>query len=92
MIYPFNARWSCLANKIDVNPSFVPQVVLACAILHNFVEGQKESFSDSWNLSAQNNIEYHQPGDVNSNESIKGDATQSNDIRMALKMYLKENV
>ncbi|XP_036329886.1 protein ALP1-like [Rhagoletis pomonella] len=42
-------RWRCLTKRIDVNPTFVPQVVLACAILHNFVEQQKESYLEIGN-------------------------------------------
>lgn len=38
------SRWRCLWKRIDVNPLFVPKVVLACTILHNFVEQQKDTF------------------------------------------------
>ncbi|XP_034474330.1 protein ALP1-like [Drosophila innubila] len=85
-------RWGCLAKRIDVKPSFVPQVVLACAILHNFVEEQKESFSDSWDLSHQCNSEYPQPREENLTDSLSEDNIQAKDMRTVLRRYLKENV
>jgi len=41
-------RWCCLQKRIDIHYSFVPQVISACAILHNIVERKHEEFNSSW--------------------------------------------
>ncbi|XP_036336157.1 protein ALP1-like [Rhagoletis pomonella] len=84
-------RWRCLTKRIDVNPTFVPQVVLACAILHNFVEQQKESYLETWAQSALNIREFRQPQDTFSSEIIFDDNVDPKHLRNNLKNFLKDN-
>ncbi|XP_036340350.1 protein ALP1-like [Rhagoletis pomonella] len=84
-------RWRCLTKRIDVNPTFVPQVVLACAILHNFVEQQKESYLETWAQSALNIREFPQPQDTLSSEIIFDDNVDPKHLRNNLKNFLKDN-
>jgi len=41
-------RWRCLVNRIDIGFKFVPYVALACATLHNFVEGEVYDSQRIW--------------------------------------------
>ncbi|XP_046382336.1 protein ALP1-like [Ischnura elegans] len=50
------ARWRCLLKRIDVDYTFVPQVVTACCILHNLVERSKDTFVDNWLELVQEHI------------------------------------
>ncbi|XP_039305175.1 protein ALP1-like [Solenopsis invicta] len=42
------ARWRMLQKKIDCHYKFVPQVIVACCVLHNFCEDNKDRFLEEW--------------------------------------------
>ncbi|XP_069757269.1 putative nuclease HARBI1 [Narcine bancroftii] len=42
-------RWRCLAKRLDICTSFVSDVVVACCVLHNICEINKEHFLPEWN-------------------------------------------
>ncbi|KMQ84770.1 nuclease harbi1-like protein, partial [Lasius niger] len=42
------ARWRMLQKKVDCNYKFVPQVIVACCVLHNFCEDNKDRFLEEW--------------------------------------------
>ncbi|XP_039953242.1 protein ALP1-like [Bactrocera tryoni] len=84
-------RWRCIAKRIDVDPAFVPQVVLACAILHNYVEQQKESYLEFWSQSVQEDIHYPQPQDTITSEMISERNIHPKDLRNNIKNWLKDN-
>ena len=50
-------RWRCLLKRNDINLQNLPNVVAACATLHNMCEIYKEQFNDEWstNTDADNN-------------------------------------
>lgn len=82
-------RWRCIGKRIDVNPNFVPKVALACAILHNFVEQQKETFREHW---LQNGNEFIQPNSNRSYETINsGTEFDPRCIRNCIKDFLAAN-
>ncbi|XP_017465343.1 PREDICTED: putative nuclease HARBI1 [Rhagoletis zephyria] len=81
-------RWRCLSKRIDVDPNFVPSVVLACAVLHNFAEQQKEIFLDSWAQNVENDVEFQQPRDQYSFEIISEGNIDPKCVRNNLKNYL----
>ena len=82
------ARWRCLLKRIDVDPSFVPSVVLACVILHNFVEKNKERCLDSWLDVVHNDVEFQQPSDRYSFEMISENNINPKHVRDNLKNYI----
>lgn len=84
-------RWRCLLKRLDVNPTFVPEVVLACTILHNFVEEQKETYIDGWSLTVQSEQEYQQPLDHISTQIIAEDNIDPKVLRNNINNYLSKN-
>lgn len=42
------ARWRMLQKKIDCNYKFVPQLIVACCVLHNFCEDNRDRFIEEW--------------------------------------------
>lgn len=42
-------RWRCLAKRNDISTAFVSDVVVACCVLHNICELNKEHFLPEWN-------------------------------------------
>ena len=51
------ARWRCLLKRIDMDVNYIPDVVAACATLHNICEIHKDRFDNEW----LNNIIDNQP-------------------------------
>lgn len=43
-------RWKCLAKRNDVDISIMPDIVIACCVLHNICEIQKEHYLPEWNI------------------------------------------
>ncbi|XP_041930273.1 protein ANTAGONIST OF LIKE HETEROCHROMATIN PROTEIN 1 [Alosa sapidissima] len=43
-------RWRCLSKRLDVATASVSDVVLACCVLHNICELNKENFLPEWNI------------------------------------------
>ncbi|XP_069769230.1 putative nuclease HARBI1 [Narcine bancroftii] len=41
-------RWRCLAKRLDISPTLVAEVALACCVLHNICEINKEHFLPEW--------------------------------------------
>lgn len=42
------ARWRMLQKKLDCNYKFVPLLIVACCVLHNFCEDNKDRFLEEW--------------------------------------------
>lgn len=42
------ARWQCLSKRNDCGLDVVPTMVLACCILHNVCEEQRDAFNPEW--------------------------------------------
>ena len=42
------ARWRRLSKKIDMFVGNVPNIILACCILHNICEVHGDVFNDEW--------------------------------------------
>lgn len=83
-------RWRCLLKRFDVQYSFVPEVALACCILHNIVEENKETFSSNWVASVEEtNTIYPQPNNCVSNQTINLNNYDAKFIRENLKVYMK---
>lgn len=45
-------RWRLLLKRSDINYTFMPQVIVACCVLHNMIECRKEVFPPQWTLTA----------------------------------------
>lgn len=43
-------RWRCLAKRNDISTASMPGVVVACCVLHNMCELNKEYFLPEWNV------------------------------------------
>ncbi|XP_070552294.1 uncharacterized protein [Ptychodera flava] len=41
-------RWRCLLKRSDCNLDILPNVVLACCVLHNLCEQHRNPFNDGW--------------------------------------------
>lgn len=81
-------RWRCILKRIDVNPAFVPEVVLACTILHNFVERNREPYLSNWMTYVESENEYPQPPDRVSVQTISDDNVDPKIIRDNIKNFL----
>ena len=42
------ARWRRLLKRLDVDANKVPNIVIACCILHNICEIHGDAFHESW--------------------------------------------
>nr|XP_054598560.1 uncharacterized protein LOC107380144 [Nothobranchius furzeri] len=45
-------RWKCLAKRCDVDIHIMPDIVIACCILHNVCEINKDNYLADWNTDA----------------------------------------
>jgi len=45
-------RWRCLLKRNDTNLHYLPNVIAACATLHNMCEIHKEHFNEEWHTSS----------------------------------------
>lgn len=48
------ARFRCLIKRIDISYTFVPNIVIACVILHNIIEIHKDTFVKNWLEAVRN--------------------------------------
>lgn len=87
------ARWKVLTKQNDMTLSFVPTLVMACFVLHNFCEW-KNTYLDEEAIKAQ--IELNKttekyfkniPDPVYSSNTAQG-----NDVRQVLKSYINQNL
>lgn len=46
-------RWRLLLKRSDIDYVFMPQVIVACCVLHNMIENRKEVFPPHWILTAE---------------------------------------
>lgn len=44
-------RWRLLLKRSDIDYTFMPQVIVACCVLHNMIECRKEVFPPQWILT-----------------------------------------
>ncbi|XP_065134336.1 uncharacterized protein [Paramisgurnus dabryanus] len=44
-------RWRCLLKRNDVDINIMPDIIVACCILHNICELRKEKFLPEWNIN-----------------------------------------
>ncbi|XP_051793477.1 uncharacterized protein LOC127530540 [Acanthochromis polyacanthus] len=72
-------RWRCLLKVCDAHITFVSQIVLACCVLHNFLEVHHEDYFNE-ETEAEEEIEAVPEG-------RGGDNQQQSDIRNALCRY-----
>lgn len=88
-------RWRRLMKKMDVNVNYAPTIILACCVLHNIVEFNKEDCPEKWldmvRTSAQT---YPQPEETGGREenhtrSSREDKT-GEEVRNALLEVTKE--
>lgn len=84
-------RWRCVCKRTDISISAVPKVVVACTILHNFCEKEKEHYNNTWNETEGNKYIYPQPSGVMSSIIIPGEHCDPKEIRENIKNYLKNN-
>lgn len=47
-------RWRCLLKRLDMQTLDVPNIALACCILHNMCEAEGDSFQNDWLEDVQN--------------------------------------
>eukprot|EP00112_Aurelia_sp_Birch-Aquarium-sp1_P000030 Seg1000.10 transcript_id=Seg1000.10/GoldUCD/mRNA.D3Y31 product="hypothetical protein" protein_id=Seg1000.10/GoldUCD/D3Y31 len=87
------ARWKVLTKQSDMTLSFVPTLVMACFVLHNFCEW-KNTYLDEEAIKAQielnkTNEKYFKniPDPVYSSNTAQG-----NDVRQVLKSYINQNL
>ena len=71
-------RWRCLLKRLDVDVCDVPELVIACCILHNLCEIHGDEFSEEWLDGVDNN------GPVSSVSNSTRAEGNSKDIRSAL--------
>lgn len=82
------ARWRIL-HKIDCDYTFAPEIIVACCILHNFVESKKEIFFMQW-LEEIERLQLIIPQPRCTNNCQK-DSIQGTELRNHLKQYLSQN-
>jgi hypothetical protein len=83
------ARWRILQKRIDIHHIFVPQVIRARCVLHNFVEYNKEHFVTQWMRDVEEaDILFPQPDTLRSRSR---DDMSGSEIRDHLTEYLAEN-
>lgn len=83
------ARWRMLQKKMECNYKFVPQVIVACCVLHNFCEDNKDRFLNEWlQQIIQLDRVFVQPRQQINRER---DSVRSTIIRECLKDYLAAN-
>lgn len=46
----WTSRWRCLVKRLDISTASVSNVVLACHVLHNICELQRDDFLPEWTL------------------------------------------
>jgi hypothetical protein len=81
------ARWRILLKRIDINYQFVPQIVCAFCILHNFVETNKGTFNSGW-LRAVEEAEARFPQPLQRSANINANMVE---VRNHLKHYMALN-
>lgn len=84
-------RWRCLAKRADISISIVPKVVVACAILHNFCEKQKEHYCSAWNENEEIRNIFPQPNTMTTTTVIPSEHFDPKEIRENIKNYLEHN-
>ncbi|KYM98112.1 Putative nuclease HARBI1 [Cyphomyrmex costatus] len=83
------ARWRILLKRIDVDHTFVPNIVSCCCILQNFLESRNEQFFQQWlNDVVEAEIIYPQPANIINQER---DDISGSTIRKHLTDYLSNN-
>ncbi|GLV33321.1 uncharacterized protein CBL_11760, partial [Carabus blaptoides fortunei] len=82
-------RWRILLKRIDVHYTFVPNIVSACCILHNFLENEKEIFVPQWLKDVEEGeMQYVQPVQVINRDR---DSFCGTELRRYLTDYLARN-
>lgn len=83
------ARWRILLKRIECNHQFATRVILACCILHNFVENRKDKFYMQW-LNEVHAAEEINPQPISVSVRDRNDMTATV-IRNHLMKYLAAN-
>lgn len=79
------ARWRILCKRSELDVYFMPEVILACCILHNFVEIMKDPFVERWMNDVQNeDLQFPQPD----REFVRGDENGA-EVRERMRTYLE---
>jgi len=55
------AKWRMLQKRMDCDYKFVPQIIVACCVLHNFCEDNKDRFLEEWLQQVKLNEVFVQP-------------------------------
>ncbi|GAB0091360.1 protein ANTAGONIST OF LIKE HETEROCHROMATIN PROTEIN 1 [Sergentomyia squamirostris] len=80
-------RWRILMKRSEIVYTFMPYVVIACCILHNYVEDEKEGFSANWNPTQREVNDFPQPP---RNHYRDRDSLEGTHIRNTLVSYLNQ--
>lgn len=84
-------RWRCLSKRMDISTKLVPKVVLACVILHNFCEKQKEPYYSRWERENCGFVG-DQPAELPLGEVFfENEDLDPKAVRDIIKSYLNEN-
>ncbi|XP_029164237.1 protein ALP1-like [Nylanderia fulva] len=82
------ARWRIL-HQINCDYIFAPEIIVACCILHNFVESKKERFYSEW-LQEAEQLQLLTPQPTCAT-NYQRDSVQGTELRNHLKEYLSQN-
>ena len=75
------ARWRRLLKQNDMNVAYVPQVVMACCILHNICEIHGDTFVESWLSTVEQGL------DEPTSSATQAATWEAKDIRDTLLEY-----
>lgn len=78
-------RWRILLKRSDISYTFMPQIVVACCVLHNIIEQDNKYFARHWQLSqAELNEDFPQPEtEENTNRFVSFSGSQIRDALCA---------
>lgn len=83
-------RWSYLTQCSDMSADIGAKVIVACAILHNFCEKQKEHYQSSWSEAKKSQTSYTQPNEIICTNIIPDEYFDPKGIRESLRVYLEK--
>jgi hypothetical protein len=86
-------RWRILHKTIELDYTEAPKIIIACCILHNIVEDNKQIFYPSWLTQNQSEAlrEQPTPSFTEFTYDDNNGLTSAIDIQNALKSYLARN-
>lgn len=76
-------RWRCLQKRLDCKLANVPNIVAACAVLHNFCEQFGDACPLEWTQGQSQNS-----SSVHTSSSTLGSSSSGSEIRDAIMRHL----